>query len=206
MWFSYDIILSLILTNVMREIIKMTSTTNKNNLALATLAGGCFWCIEGAFSQVKGIHSAISGYMGGHIENPTYENICTGNSGHAEVVQLSFDEDEITYQEIIEIFFTLHDPTQLNRQGNDIGTQYRSAIFYHDESQRQTAEKNISEMQAAKTFEQDIVTQVSPAERFYSGEAYHQDYFNNNPENQYCQAVVSPKLAKFRQTFINKLK
>lgn len=206
MWFNYDIILSLILTNVMREIIKMTSITNKNNLALATLAGGCFWCIEGAFSQVKGIHSAISGYMGGHMENPTYENICTGNSGHAEVVQLSFDEDEITYQEIIEIFFTLHDPTQLNRQGNDIGTQYRSAIFYHDKYQRQTAEKNISEMQAAKAFEQDIVTQVCAAERFYSGEAYHQDYFNNNPENQYCQAVVSPKLAKFRQTFINKLK
>lgn len=190
----------------MREIIKMTTIMNKNDLERTTLAGGCFWCIEGAFSQVKGIHSAISGYMGGHTENPTYEDICTGNSGYAEVVQLSFDAKEISYQEIIEIFFTLHNPTQLNRQGNDTGSQYRSAIFYHDESQQQIAEKNISEMREAKIFEQDIVTEICPADVFYSGEDYHQDYFKNNPQNQYCQAVVSPKLAKFRQTFVDKLK
>ena len=190
----------------MREIIKMTNITDKNDLQQATLAGGCFWCIEGAFSQVKGIHSAISGYMGGHIENPTYDDICTGNSGHAEVVQLSFDANEITYQEIIEIFFTLHNPTQLNRQGNDIGTQYRSAIFYHDESQQIIAEKNIRKMTEVKMFEQPIVTQVCPAEHFYTGEEYHQGYANSNPQNQYCQVVVSPKLAKFRQTFVDKLK
>ncbi|MDX2368714.1 MAG: peptide-methionine (S)-S-oxide reductase MsrA [Colwellia sp.] len=184
----------------------MTNITNNNALENATLAGGCFWCIQSAFSQVKGIHSAISGYMGGRSENPTYEDICTGQSGHAEVVQLSFDAKEITYQEIIEIFFTLHNPTQLNRQGHDIGSQYRSAIFYHNESQQHVAEKSINEMSTAKTFEQAIVTQVCPAEIFYSGEEYHQDYFNNNPQNQYCQAVVSPKLAKFRQTFIDKLK
>ncbi|WP_114326910.1 peptide-methionine (S)-S-oxide reductase MsrA [Candidatus Colwellia aromaticivorans] len=184
----------------------MANITDKSHLQHATLAGGCFWCIEGAFSQIKGIHSAISGYMGGHSENPTYENICTGNSGHAEVVQLSFDPQKITYQEIIEIFFTLHNPTQLNRQGNDIGSQYRSAIFYHDESQQSTAEKTIREMSAAKIFEQNIVTQVCPAELFYSGEEYHQGYANKNPQNQYCQAVVSPKLAKFRQTFVDKLK
>jgi len=190
----------------MSEIIKMTNITDNNELKQATLAGGCFWCIEGAFSQVKGVQSAISGYMGGHVENPSYEDICTGNSGHAEVVQLSFDAKEISYQEIIEIFFTLHNPTQLNRQGNDIGSQYRSAIFYHDEAQQSIAKKNINEMTAAKMFEQDIVTQLCPVEHFYSGEAYHQGYANNNPQNQYCQAIVSPKLAKFRQTFVDKLK
>ena len=144
--------------------------------------------------------------MGGHTENPTYEAVCKGDTGYAEVVQLSFDESEITYQEIMEIFFTLHNPTQLNRQGHDMGTQYRSAIFYHDDIQQQIAEKNIQELNADKVFEQEVVTQVCAAEYFYSGEEYHQDYFKNNPQNQYCQAVVSPKLAKFRQTFVKKLK
>lgn len=190
----------------MREILTMTSLTDNNEPQHATLAGGCFWCIEGAFSQVEGIHSAISGYMGGHTENPTYEDICTGNSGHAEVVQLTFDPKKISYQEIIEIFFTLHNPTQLNRQGNDIGSQYRSAIFYHNEYQQSIAEKIIDEMTAVKLFDQAIVTQVCPVEHFYSGETYHQGYAKNNPQNQYCQVVVSPKLAKFRQTFLNKLK
>lgn len=173
---------------------------------LATLAGGCFWCIESAFTQVKGIISAISGYMGGQTKSPTYKEVCSGESGHAEVVQLSFDPELISYQEILEIFFTLHDPTQLNRQGNDVGTQYRSAIFYHDQNQKDIAEGIIKQMSAANMFEQAIVTQVNKAVTFHFGEAYHQDYFNNNPENQYCQAVVSPKLAKFRQTFVNKLK
>jgi len=184
----------------------MTKTIDNNGLQLTTLAGGCFWCIEGAFTQVQGIHSAISGYMGGHTDNPSYEEICTGKSGHAEVVQLSFDTTIISYQEILEIFFTLHDPTQLNRQGNDIGSQYRSAIFYHNEDQQNIAKNIIKAMAAAKMFDQDIVTQVCPIEIFYSGESYHQDYVNNNPESQYCQAVVSPKLAKFRKTFIDKLK
>jgi len=189
----------------------MTKNTDISNQEMATLAGGCFWCIEGAFSQVQGIHSATSGYMGGrsmggNSGSPSYEEVCTGKSGHAEVVQLSFDPTIISYQEILEIFFTLHDPTQLNRQGNDIGSQYRSAIFFHDENQQSIAEKIIKEMIKANMFDQDIVTQICPAETFYSGEGYHQNYFNNNPENQYCQAVVSPKLAKFRQTFVSKLK
>lgn len=179
---------------------------NETSQQLATLAGGCFWCIEGAFNQVKGINSAISGYMGGTTANPTYKEVCGGNTGHAEVVQLSFDPTLISYQEILEIFFTLHNPTQLNRQGNDIGTQYRSAIFYHDQAQKALAEKIITDMTQAKMFDEDIVTQINPLDTFYSGEDYHQDYVNNNPENQYCQAVVSPKLAKFRQTFVNKLK
>jgi len=184
----------------------MTKNTDISNQKTATLAGGCFWCIEGAFSQVQGVHSAISGYMGGHSENPSYEEICTGKSGHAEVVQISFNPEIIRYQEILEIFFTLHDPTQLNRQGNDIGSQYRSAVFYHDKSQQETTNKIMETMRDANMFDQNIVTQVCAATAFYSGENYHQDYFNNNPENQYCQAVVSPKLAKFRKTFVNKLK
>lgn len=192
--------------SVTSEIIKMTNIINNSKPQLATLAGGCFWCIEGAFSQVQGILSATSGYMGGASDSPSYEEVCSGKSGHAEVVQLSFDSTIISYQEILEIFFTLHDPTQLNRQGNDIGTQYRSAIFYHDDYQQDIAEKIIKEIIDANTFDQEIVTQICPDETFYSGEDYHQDYFNNNPENQYCQAVVSPKLAKFRETFVSKLK
>jgi peptide-methionine (S)-S-oxide reductase len=186
----------------------ITPSTNKNNdtLQVATLAGGCFWCIEGAFSQLQGIHSAKSGYMGGNSTFPSYEEVCSGNSGHAEVVHLEFDDSIISYQQILEVFFTLHDPTQLNRQGNDIGSQYRSAIFYHTEEQQKIALELIKEMTEDSIFNQNIVTQVCPAETFYTGEDYHQDYVNNNPENQYCQAVVSPKLAKFRKTFIDKLK
>ena len=181
-------------------------TNTNEKMQLATLAGGCFWCIEGAFNQVEGIISATSGYMGGQTSDPTYKEVCAGDTGHAEVVQLSFDSSIISFQEILEIFFTLHDPTQLNRQGNDIGTQYRSAIFYHGDEQKRISDKIIAEMTEDKMFSQAIVTQVCPIDTFYSGEDYHQDYVNNNPENQYCQAVVSPKLAKFRQTFVNKLK
>lgn len=185
-------------------IIKMKSIIKPNNTHhITTLAGGCFWCIEGAFSQVKGILSATSGYMGGHIDNPTYEDICTGNSGHAEVVQLTFDANVISFQEILAMFFTLHNPTQLNRQGNDIGTQYRSAIFYHTENQQKEAIKIIKEMTDTTIFEQAIVTQLCTVKTFYSAETYHQNYFNNNPENPYCQVVVSPKLAKFKKTFID---
>jgi len=184
----------------------MTNITNKINQQTITLAGGCFWCKEGAFSQVQGITSATSGYMGGNSNLTSYEEVCSGETGHAEVVQLTFDPTLITYQEILEIFFTLHDPTQLNRQGNDVGTQYRSAIFYHDQEQQNIAKMIIQEMLEEKAFEQPIVTEVCAATTFYSGEDYHQNYFNNNPENQYCQAVVSPKLAKFRKTFVSKLK
>ncbi len=178
----------------------------QNRLQTATLAGGCFWCIEGAFNSVNGIVSAKSGYMGGHSQEPSYKEVCTGQSGHAEVVQLEFDDKVISYREILEIFFSLHNPTQLNRQGNDIGSQYRSEIFTHQQSQQDLAAAIIDEMTQAQIFDEPIVTRISSAEKFYCGEDYHQEYFQKNPENQYCQAVVSPKLAKFRQTFVTKLK
>jgi peptide-methionine (S)-S-oxide reductase len=178
----------------------------EKKLQTTTLAGGCFWCIEGAFNSVKGIVSAKSGYMGGQSKYPSYKEVCTGNSGHAEVVQLEFDADVISYRDILEIFFSLHNPTQLNRQGHDIGSQYRSEIFTHDQKQHDIAAAMIDEMTQAQLFDDAIVTRLNPAEEFYCGEDYHQEYFKNNPENQYCQAVVSPKLAKFRQTFVAKLK
>jgi len=176
------------------------------NIQQITLAGGCFWCIESAFNSVNGIVSAVSGYMGGQIDNPSYQDICTGNSGHAEVVQLIFDEELITTREIFEIFFSLHNPTQLNRQGNDVGTQYRSAIFFHNENQQNVALTIIKEINDDEIWPELVVTTVEQQSRFYSGENYHQDYVNKNPENPYCQAIVSPKLAKFKQTFAAKLK
>lgn len=179
----------------------MTTTIEK-----ATLAGGCFWCIESAFNKVKGIHSAVSGYMGGQTNDPTYEKVCTGNTGHAEVVQLSFDPSEISYREILEIFFALHNPTQLNRQGNDIGTQYRSAVFFHSDEQQQSALHIIDDINEEKIWSEPVVTEVTLVSEFYSGEEVHQGYFDNNPENSYCQVVVAPKLTKFKQTFFKKLK
>ena len=172
----------------------------------ATLAGGCFWCIEAAFNSLQGIKSAVSGYMGGHTDKPSYEAVCKGDTGHAEVVQLTYDPTLISYREILEIFFSLHNPTQLNRQGNDIGSQYRSAIFTHNDEQAKLANDIIIEITQDEIWPEPLVTEVSPISTFYSGEIYHQDYFKNNPENQYCQAVVSPKLAKFKQTFASKLK
>ncbi len=185
---------------------KMTESHKEKSLQMTTLAGGCFWCIESAFNCVNGIITAKSGYMGGQSQEPSYNDVCTGNSGHAEVVQLVFDDQVITFREILEIFFTLHNPTQLNRQGNDIGSQYRSEIFTHDVEQHQVAEQIIKEISQEQLFDDPIVTQVSSAVTFHCGEDYHQEYFKNNPENQYCQAVVSPKLAKFRKTFVAKLK
>jgi peptide-methionine (S)-S-oxide reductase len=184
----------------------MTDNENGKVLQTATLAGGCFWCIEGAFNSIKGIVSAKSGYMGGQSAEPSYKEVCTGQSGHAEVVQLVFAADVISYRELLEIFFSLHNPTQLNRQGHDIGSQYRSEIFIHDQSQHNIATVILDEMTQAQLFDEPIVTRINPVETFYCGEDYHQEYFKNNPENQYCQAVVSPKLAKFRQTFVTKLK
>ena len=184
----------------------MTEQDNDSLVQIATLAGGCFWCIESAFNSVKGIVTAESGYMGGYNENPTYADICTGTSGHAEVVRLKFDLQVISYREILEIFFTLHNPTHLNRQGNDVGTQYRSEIFTHDIEQQNIATTMIKEMTQAELFDKAIVTKVNPAVTYYSGEDYHQEYFKNNPGNPYCQMVVLPKLTKFREVFISKLK
>jgi len=180
---------------------KMSKSTQQ-----ITLAGGCFWCIESAFNSIQGIISAVSGYMGGTPEQANYESICSGKTGHAEVVKLTFDPELINNREILEIFFALHDPSQLNRQGNDIGSQYRSAIFFHSNEQQSEALNIIKEINDDQIWLTPVVTEVVKAEEFYCGEDYHQDYFTNNPENQYCQAVVSPKLAKFKKTFASKLK
>lgn len=176
------------------------------NLQKITLAAGCFWCIEAAFNQLKGVVSAVSGYTDGETFNPTYEDICTGNSGHAEAVEITFNEDEISINELLVIYFTLHDPTQLNRQGNDIGSQYRSAIFYHTDKQKDAAANMIEQLTAQKIWPAPIVTVIKKASMFYPAEAYHQNYVNNNLENPYCQLVVRPKLRKFKQQHQKQLK
>lgn len=173
---------------------------------LATLGGGCFWCLEAVFDQVKGVESVESGYMGGSRPNPTYEAVCSGNTGHAEVIQITFNPGIITYRELLEIFFGIHDPTTLNRQGNDAGTQYRSAIFTHSSAQDTIAHEVIRTLTEAKLFDDPIVTQVEPASPFYMAEAYHQEYFVQNPSQPYCAYLINPKVAKFRQRFADKLK
>jgi peptide-methionine (S)-S-oxide reductase len=176
------------------------------NRQTATLAGGCFWCLETAFNRLQGVETAISGYMGGSSEHPTYKEICSGNSGHAEVVQIEFDADRIGYRELLEVFFTLHDPTTLNRQGNDTGTQYRSAIFWHDPQQKAEAEALIAELTRTGVFARPIVTEITEAPLFWPAEDYHQGYYEQNPQQPYCQFVVGPKLAKFREKFASRLK
>jgi peptide-methionine (S)-S-oxide reductase len=175
-------------------------------MAIATLAGGCFWCIETVLNQLRGVESAVSGYMGGQTANPTYKDICNGDTGHAEVVQVTFDPGVISYRELLDIFFTLHDPTQLNRQGNDVGTQYRSAIFWHTPEQKSEAEALIAELTSAKAFGAPLVTEVTEATTFYPAEDYHQRYFEQNPYQPYCQFVVAPKVAKARAKFSARLK
>ncbi len=167
----------------------------------AVLGGGCFWCVEGAFKGMRGILSALPGYAGGHDPNPNYSSVCSGSTGHAEVVEIIFDEDVISYETILEVFFTVHDPTQLNRQGNDIGTQYRSAIFYTNEEQKIIAEKIKSDFQ--QYFDDEIVTEITQESNYHEAEKYHHDYFNLNPGNGYCQMVVAPKLSKVRQKFVD---
>jgi len=175
-------------------------------LQVATLAGGCFWCLEAVFDELQGVVSVESGYSGGHVPYPTYQQVCEGDTGHAEVVQITFDPEIISYRDLLRVFFTIHDPTTLNRQGNDIGTQYRSAIFYHDEEQKKIAEEVIAELEAAHVWDDPIVTEVTPFEAFYRAEEYHQEYFARNRFQPYCQFVVAPKVAKFRQKFTEKLK
>lgn len=172
----------------------------------ATLAGGCFWCIETVFNRLRGVDAAVSGYMGGHTENPTYKDICNGDTGHAEVVQVTFDPEVISFRELLDVFFTLHDPTQRNRQGNDVGTQYRSAIFWHTPEQKAEAEAAIAELTASRHFGAPIVTEVTEATTFYSAEDYHQRYFEQNPNQPYCQFVVAPKVAKAEGKFGGRLK
>jgi peptide-methionine (S)-S-oxide reductase len=172
----------------------------------ATLAGGCFWCLEAVYDETKGVESVVSGYMGGKVANPTYEDVCTGRTGHAEVVQVAFDPKIISFRELLEIFFVIHDPTTLNRQGNDVGTQYRSAIFYHSPDQKQTAEQVIAILAADKVYDDPIVTELAPASTFYPAEDYHQEYFQRNPNQPYCAFVVKPKVSKFRKHFLEKTK
>lgn len=169
--------------------------------AIATLAGGCFWCIEPLFHRLRGVESAVSGYMGGHTDHPTYRDICNGDTGHAEVVQITFDPDVITFRDLLDVFFTLHDPTQFNRQGNDVGTQYRSAIFWHTPEQQAEAEAVIAALDASRRFGAPIVTEVTEATIFYPAEDYHQRYFEQNPHQPYCQYVVAPKVAKAEKKF-----
>jgi peptide-methionine (S)-S-oxide reductase len=176
---------------------------NEQTLQTATLGGGCFWCTEAVFQQIRGISSVESGYCGGRIHNPTYEQICTGTTGHAEVVRLRFDPAQISYAEILEIFFTIHDPTTLNRQGADKGTQYRSVIYFHDDNQQQVAREVMAKM--ASVWDDPIVTELSMAPQFYLAEAYHQNYFRQHPEQGYCSFVVAPKVAKARKVFADKL-
>ena len=173
---------------------------------IATLAGGCFWCLEAVYDEMKGVASVESGYMGGQLENPSYEDVCSGRTGHAEVVQIAFDPQVVSLKEILEVFFVIHDPTTLNRQGNDFGTQYRSAIFYHSAVQKAAAELAIANLEAAKIYDDPVVTEVVPASMFYSAGSYHQEYFRRNPAQPYCSFVVKPKLAKFRRSFLERLK
>jgi peptide-methionine (S)-S-oxide reductase len=173
---------------------------------IATLAGGCFWCLEAIYNELRGVDDVVSGYSGGSVANPSYEMICTGTTGHAEVVQLTFDPKVISFRQILQVFFTIHDPTTLNRQGPDAGTQYRSAIFYHSPEQKATVEQLIAELDASRVWDHPVVTKVSPFERFYPAEAYHQEYFKRNPDQAYCRIVIAPKIAKFRKRYLDELK
>lgn len=186
----------------------MVPSTNdiQNNQSKATLAGGCFWCLEAVYNELRGVEKVESGYSGGQVENPSYQSVCTGSTGHAEVVQITFDPKVVSYKELLQVFFTIHDPTTLNRQGADVGTQYRSAIFYRDEEQKAIAVQVIAEIEAKKIWDAPIVTQLQPLRDFYKAEEYHQNYFARNPYQGYCQVIIAPKVAKFRKLFLEQLK
>jgi peptide-methionine (S)-S-oxide reductase len=178
----------------------------RNLREMATLAGGCFWCLEAIFSELRGVEKVVSGYSGGRVPNPSYREVCTGTTGHAETVQITFDPQIISYKELLEVFFTIHDPTTLNRQGADVGTQYRSAIFYHTPEQARIAQEVIEELEAARIWDAPIITEVTPLKAFYPAEEDHREYFRLNPDQPYCRVVIEPKVAKFRKQFFAKLK
>jgi len=178
-----------------------TSGAEAAKLAKATLAGGCFWCTEAVYAELKGVKAVTSGYIGGAVPNPTYKDVCTGQTGHAEAIEIEYDPAVVPFEKLLEVFFATHDPTTLNRQGADVGTQYRSGIFYHDDEQKRIAEEVIAKLDAAQAFPRKIVTEVTKATTFYPAEDYHQDYFANNPRQPYCQAVVAPKVDKVRKVF-----
>lgn len=173
---------------------------------VATLGGGCFWCTEAIFNELRGVEKVESGYSGGNLEKPSYEDVCTGTTGHAEVIQITFAPETISYRELLQVFFTLHDPTTLNRQGADVGTQYRSVIFYHDDKQRKAAENTIREVDTSKIWNKPVVTEVAPFKAFYKAEDYHQEYFQKNQKSGYCQVIIAPKIVKLREHYREKLK
>lgn len=181
-------------------------SNHENRLEVATLGGGCFWCLEAVYVELGGVEKVVSGYAGGHVKNPTYREVCSGATGHAEVVQVTFDPAVISYADILRVFFTIHDPTTLNRQGADVGTQYRSIILYHDEAQKQTALEVMNEITAQRIWPNPLVTGLAPLETFYPAEEYHQDYFARNPMQPYCQVVIAPKVAKFRKHYFAQLR
>ena len=181
-------------------------TNSHQKTELATLAGGCFWCLEAVYEQIEGVLAVASGYTGGTVANPTYKQVCTGTTGHAEVIQLTFDPAKLSYREVLEIFFAFHDPTTMNRQGGDVGTQYRSAIFTHDARQQAEAEAVVRELTDAKVFGAPIVTDIKPLGPFYPAEPYHQSYYRQNPDQPYCRAVIAPKVAKLRAKYASRLK
>jgi peptide-methionine (S)-S-oxide reductase len=172
----------------------------------ATLAGGCFWCLEAVFEQLRGVEKIVSGYSGGSVAHPSYQDVCSGATGHAEAVQITYDPTLIPYRDLLDVFFTIHDPTTLNRQGADVGTQYRSAIFYHDEDQRETAQRAIKELEDSGIWGQPIVTELAPFTDFYRAEDYHQEYYRRNSYQPYCQVVIAPKVAKFRKQYLERLR
>jgi peptide-methionine (S)-S-oxide reductase len=176
------------------------------DLMVATIAGGCFWCLEAVFDELKGVESVESGYTGGKALNPTYDQVCNGDTGHAEAVQVTFDPLVLTYRDLLTVFFSIHDPTTLDRQGADVGTQYRSAIFYHDEQQKEVAEQVIQEITDSKIWDAPIVTELTPFDKFYLAEDYHQEYFAHNSFQPYCRVVIAPKVSKFRKQFMDRLK
>jgi peptide-methionine (S)-S-oxide reductase len=180
--------------------------TAQRGRELATLGGGCFWCLEAVFKDLKGVESVVSGYAGGTVENPSYEQVCGGRTGHAEVVQIAYDADVISFRDLLDVFFTIHDPTTKDRQGADVGPQYRSIILHHSPEQKGAAEQAIAELEAKGVWHAPIVTEIAPLERFYQGEEYHQDYFERNPRQRYCQIIIAPKVAKFRKEHLARLK
>jgi peptide-methionine (S)-S-oxide reductase len=207
---TFTLILALIayLLFSQKMIDKKTDTEQimESNMALATFGNGCFWCTEAIFQQLKGVENVVPGYAGGSTDNPTYKEVCSGSTGHAEVIQMSYDPEVISYRELLDVFFYTHDPTTLNRQGNDVGTQYRSAIYYHDESQKNDALKIIEQLELEKVYEDKIVTEVTALDKFYLAENYHNDYYNNNKNQGYCRAVINPKLDKFVKKYKSKIK
>lgn len=202
---NYFFTFAILLTSVMATAQNNRNDMNKK-LAMATFGNGCFWCTEAIFQQLKGVSGVLPGYTGGKVKNPTYKEVCTGTTGHAEAIQITYDPEVISYRELLDVFFYTHDPTTLNRQGNDIGTQYRSAIFYHDDEQKREAMKILSELTAEKVYEDPIVTEVTAFDVFYVAEDYHKNYYNNNKNQGYCRAVINPKLDKFVKKYSNKIK